>query len=490
MGYTVKRIVCGTEENAASSARTLSECNSGILYTADTDGDYIIECHARDRAGNVSRTIKRCFRIDTTPPGLKLEGVSDKACLSSDAAIRITACDNYEDGYNVSLKGTLKSGEGSRELKLADYKTEGLISSNTYYFKTDGDYELSVEVKDGAGNISRDEIAFSIDRTAPEISLLDGLSTSEKLVTNEPPVIRFRVYENNYRKSLVSYELKKAGSKEGDKDLRTSEWFMSNTTDEYSVQVEEEGSYELLINAVDGAGNMSSKTIVFTLDMTSPRIDYVENLNKKYVKCFKLPDNFNEYIKDQGEVSYRTYINSRNYDETEQIEEDGKYVLKVSAVDDAGNQTEKTVEFIVDGTLPRVVIDGMSDDGSVNKDGVITLSLYDEGDYFRSVKLNGEEMVTGEGQTTVEIPIADYGDYRIEVEAADMADNILTQTIEAKCANASPVEKGVSTVRTLKRSEKSGSNKGLRIFLIVMTVVVLGVSIVVFTLYSMKTSGN
>ena len=390
----------------------------------------------------------------------------------------------------MSLKGSVKTADGSRELKLADYKTDGLISTNTYYFKADGDYELSVEVKDKAGNSSRDDIAFTIDQTAPGITMLNGIGTADKLVTNEPPVIKFRVNEANYKTSLVSYELRKTGSKAGKKDLKSAEWFMSNVSDEYSVQVEEEGSYELLINAVDGSGNTSSKTIRFTLDMTGPTIDYVENLNRKYIKRFKLPDNFKEYIKDQGEVSYQTYINSRNYDETEQIEEDGKYVLKVSAIDEAGNQTEKTVEFIVDGTLPRVVIDGMADDGSVNKDGVITLSLYDEGDYFKSVKLNGDEMVTGEGQETVTITIPEYGDYRIEVEAADMADNILTQTIEAKCANASPVEKGVTTVRTLKQSEKSGSNKGLRIFLIIMTVAVLGGSIVVFTLYSMKTGGH
>jgi hypothetical protein len=158
-------------------------------------------------------------------------------------------------------------------------------------------------------------------------------------------------------------------------------------------------------------------------------------------------------------------------------------------VDDAGNQTEKTVEFIVDGTMPRIIIDGMADDGSVNKDGTIVLSLYDEGDYFKSVRLNGEEMVSAEGQETVEIPIPEYGDYKIDVEAADMADNILTQTIEAKCANASPVEKGVTTVRTLKQTEK-GSHKGLRVFLIVMTVLILGGSIVVFTLYNIKACGK
>ena len=489
VGYTVRRIICGTEETVVQSAKTLSECNEGVLFETDTDGDYVIECHAADRAGNESGIVKRSFRVDSTPPGLKLEGINNGACLRGDAALRITACDNYESGYCVNIKGTVKHEGTGKELKLADYRTEGLISSNTYLFKDDGDYELSIEVRDSAGNLCSDGIGFTIDRTAPKISLSDNINTSEELVTNEPPVIRFGVKESNYQSTLVSYELNSVYGNEKKAECKASEWFMNSASDEFSVLVEEEGSYELVINAVDGAGNTSSKTVRFKLDMTSPQIDYVENLNKKYIKKFKLPENFNEYIKDQGEVSYQTYINSRNYDETEQIEEDGKYVLKVSAVDDAGNQTEKTVEFIVDGTMPRIIIDGMADDGSVNKDGIIVLSLYDEGDYFKSVRINGEEMISAEGQETVEIPIPEYGDYKIDVEAADMADNILTQTIEAKCANASPVEKGVTTVRTLKQTEK-GSHKGLRVFLIIMTVLILGGSIVVFTLYNIKACGK
>ena len=97
-------------------------------------------------------------------------------------------------------------------------------------------------------------------------------------------------------------------------------------------------------------------------------------------------------------------------------------------------------------------------------------------------------MITSEKQKDVELKIQDYGDYTIEIEASDMADNILTQTIEAKCANAAPVEKGVSTIRTLKKNTKSGSNKGLRIFLIIMTVAVLAGSVIVYYLYSVRTA--
>ncbi len=488
VGYSVKRMVMGTEETIAASAMTLDELKGKELCLLDVDGDYVVECHASDRAGNTSRAIRKSFRVDTTAPGILLEGIMDKAVLNKEGALKITAFDNFEDGYNVSIKGTYKAQNGTSDLRLADYKTEGLVSSNTYYFKNDGEYELTVKASDSAGNTYEENLRFSIDRTPPLITMAEGLKIKDEMITNEPPTLNFRISENNYGTAKVFCDLKKRKGIKGFEPCKSPEWIMTGETDDFSITVEEEGSYELTVKAVDAAGNSSVKTMRFTLDMTSPQIDYIENLDRKYIKSFKLPGNFSEFIKDQNDVSYETYLNSMNYDEDEEVIEDGKYVLKVSAVDDAGNQTEKSVEFIVDGTMPRVVIDGMADDGSVNKDETIVLSLYDEGDYFRSVKLNGEEAVTGDRQTSVELVIPDYGDYEIDIEAADMADNILTQTIEAKCANAAPVAVGASTVRTLKQSEVRGSNKGLRVFLIIMTVLVLAGSVVVFCYYNNKES--
>ncbi|MCR5419918.1 MAG: Ig-like domain repeat protein [Lachnospiraceae bacterium] len=486
VGYTIKRILQGVEETIDCSAKTLSELLKEPLYTVPSDGDYIVECSATDRAGNKASVIKRSFRVDTTVPGLIFEGIGEGMVLSKGGALKVTAFDNFADGYKVSLKGCVSSGGQNTNLKLSEYKTDGLISSNTYYFKTDGDYSVDASVVDAAGNSYEDSISFSVDTTAPLITVLKSVNAKNDIITNEPPMLSFKITEKNYETADVSCVLKRGEASNYTELCKTPEWVMGQENEEFHISIEEEGSYELCVNARDAAGNTAGKTIRFVLDMTGPQIDYVDNLDRKYVKSFKLPDNFNEYIKDQGEVSYETYLNSMNYDENEEIEEDGKYVLKVSAIDDAGNQAEKTVEFIVDSTVPRVVIDGMGDDGSVNKDETIILSLYDEGDYFKSVKLNDVEYVTETGQTSVELSIPDYGSYEIYVEAADKAENVLTQTIEAKCANASPVDAGTSTIRTLKKSENNGSDKGLRIFLIIMTVVIFAGAIVVFFLYNYR----
>lgn len=488
VGYTIKRMYDGNEDVIESSAGTLADLKDKILFLAAQDGDYSVECRAVDAAGNTSPVIRRMFRVDTTPPGIDFEGQAQGSIMKDDVSLTVCAYDNFEDSYKVKVSGTVASRNGTSDLRLAEYRTEGRYSRNTYYFKADGEYDITVSVTDGAGNSYDDRISFTIDKTAPVIEITNGMSMKDATVTNVPPTVSFRIRENNYETASVSCRLKKKDGESGSGISQSPEWIMDGEVSEFSLTIEEEGEYELEVKVSDAAGNSAVKTIKFTLDMTKPEIEYIENLNKKYVKSFKLPENFSEYIRDNGEVDYKAYINSMNYDEGQEISEDGRYILKVSAVDDAGNQSEKSVEFIVDSTLPRVVIDGMADDGSVNKDDLLVLSLYDEDDYFTSVKLNGEEMVTQEKQKDVELKIPDYGDYTIEIEASDMADNILTQTIEAKCANAAPVAKGVSTMRTLKQSGKSGSNKGLRIFLIIMTVAVLAGAVVVYYLYSVRTA--
>ncbi len=485
VAYKVLRITEGNEETAVSSAATLADINDKAVYCAEQDGNYRIECRAVDAAGNESPTVKRSFRVDTSAPSIGFGGIGAGEVLRNDGELKIDVSDNFADDCKVDLSGSVSSKNGSRDLKMAGYRLNGRNSSNTYYFKTDGEYSINVRAEDKAGNTAEENISFVIDKTSPVVDITGGYKSSDEMVLNSPPTFTFRITEENYETASVTCELKRTDA-DAPGTGETPEWTMSSAVSEFSLTVDKEGSYELNVRATDKAGNMGGKSLKFVLDTTKPEIDYVDDLNRKYLKSFSLPDNFVDYIKDSSSVDYRAYVNSENYDEGSRIEEDGKYVLKIIAVDDAGNQAEKTVEFIVDGTAPRVVIDGMADDGSVNKDDVLVMSLYDEEDYFTSVKLDGVELVTEDKQKTLELTIQDYGEHTIEIEASDMADNVMTQTIEAKCANSSPVEKGAATVRTLKQNERPGKNKGIRILLIALTVLILAGSVVVYCIYSTR----
>ncbi|MCR5602639.1 MAG: Ig-like domain repeat protein [Lachnospiraceae bacterium] len=486
--YNVMKKMGESEEQVADSTCSLREAIESEIFNADSQGDYTVNVSAADQAGNESVPMTVRFRVDRTAPSICFEEIGEGYILRTEGVLKINVSDDFADAYRVTVKGSVDNGRGTRDLKPGDYRVEGCFSSNTYDFSEDGTYRITVEAEDEAGNGSEESIGFVIDRTPPVVQILNGYEMQEEIITNEPPTISFSVTESNYETAMVVCDLKKR-TDNGLEQVRAPEWVMDGEKSQFSITIDEEGSYELNVRVTDMAGNISGKTIRFTLDTTKPEIDYVDTLDKKYVKSFRLPDNFADYVKDESGVEYNTYLNSANYDGEKEVNEDGKYILKITAVDDAGNQAEKTVEFIVDGTQPRIVVDGMADDGSVNKGDVLILSLYDEEDYFISVKLNGEEMMKDEKQDTVEFPIPDYGDYVIEVQASDMAENVITQTIEAKCANAIHTDAGDTAVKTIKKGKGMGRN-GVRILIVSLTVIMIAAFAAVYFIYVHKFAGR
>ena len=417
VAYTVKRIMDGNETIIEEATKTLTECKNSVMIDTSENGYYVLECHANDLAGNGSKVMRKSFKIDTEKPVVSFAGVENNAVVGNDVDLAIAVADNFPDELQVEMSGYVENANGTDKLHLAEYKIEGQNSTNTYYFTEDGDYTVEVSVVDEAGNEESNEISFSVDKTAPQISVSKGIDFGEYLVTNSPPTIGFKIQEKNFETSAIVCELRKKSDKDTMELYSTPDWVMNGEKSEFSVTVSEEGEYVLNVSVADAAGNVASKSVNFTLDMTSPTIDYLDEINQKYVKSFKFPGNFDDYIDDETEVSYETYLNSMNFDKDEVINEDGKYILKVQAVDGAGNEAEKTVEFIVDNTVPKVVVEGMDKDGNVNKDEPIVLSLYDEGDYFASVKVGDEEFVTDEKQERVEVNIPDYGNYEISIKA-------------------------------------------------------------------------
>lgn len=168
-------------------------------------------------------------------------------------------------------------------------------------------------------------------------------------------------------------------------------------------------------------------------------------------------NNISVLIKE-GEVYYtnRTYLNTRNYNEKEEIVQDGKYILTVEAEDAAGNMSEKTIEFIVDRTLPRIIVSGLREDGTVGKGEKVILRLFDEQDRFVQVLLNGAEQVIDEENQQVILPMEAYGDYKITVKAIDPAENELTQIIDMSCALAVNPFEGYKVIEKTIRQEEEG----------------------------------
>lgn len=415
------------------------------------DGNYYILCYAMDAAGNSSNIEKVSFRIDGTPPRVQLEGVTGGADYQEGRLVSVCVEEAFFEDCRVDINAKRYTPGYEEKVSLPTWRMGGNNSVGSYYFEDDGDYVITVRATDAAGNETGREIRFRVDCHAPSL-LIQGLS--EKKVTNQPPKLIFRIGELFYDTTQIQCQLIKKSKNGVYVPIGLPEWKLDKGEEEFLLEIKEEGNYALRAVAEDRAGNFTQEQLFFTLDYTPPIIGYLDTLHQKYLKGFRLPADFSTKILDISTVSYKAYLNMRNFLPQEEIKQDGKYILRVEAVDEAGNTAEKTIAFIVDRTAPRIVVNGMRQNGTIDKNEEITLRLYDEEDTFTSVLLDGVEQTLYEENKKAVLTFEEYGEHKVTVNATDPAQNELTQEILMSCKfAASPFENYQVMERTVKQEE-------------------------------------
>ena len=151
------------------------------------------------------------------------------------------------------------------------------------------------------------------------------------------------------------------------------------------------------IQVVDQAGNASS-LLSFTIDRTKPNItvtlpgngdflrrtftitgtanDDQTSVKKVLVTITKLNDDGTETVKvDDERATYDAGAGTYTFDVIRSMHlEDGNYVVKVIAVDAAGNRKAKSVHFSVDNTKPVAAITSPAAGSSVNTGDAFTVT--------------------------------------------------------------------------------------------------------------------
>lgn len=108
-----------------------------------------------------------------------------------------------------------------------------------------------------------------------------------------------------------------------------------------------DGTHKLVVKAVDKAGNETKYEAEFTIDKTAPEIT-VEGVQDG----FKYEKEVTPVVKTNEKTSVLTVtLDGKAYD-GKAVNTDGKHELKVTAVDLAGNKSEKTVTFTVNMPKP------------------------------------------------------------------------------------------------------------------------------------------
>ena len=463
-----------------------------------SEGIYDVTTFSYDDSGNYSDVYRSCFAVDAKAPELSFENVVPGNIYNSDVTLYACVREMFFDGAYAEIRATLTDLQGTRDLALSPYELAARNSKNLYTFSEEGVYHITFRASDSAGHECFKECEFTIDKSAPVFNINIGNMSSDSFDMNklqalsEKPKISVSAYDlaSEYVAKVVLYRNEKEN---GYKEVENSDIVSIGKNTEFEMDVPYEGEYTLKAVFVDGANNTSEESISFIVDENPPVIGYINDFNEKYLKYFSLPKEFSDYITDMTNVRYKAYLNSKEVNSAK-IEKDGKYILQIVAEDEAGNISEERAAFIVDSTVPKIVVSGLADNGQVAKDDSVKLTLLDDDDYFKSVQINGE-VVAIDNDKEVNVKASDYGDYDISVVASDYAGNEVTEVIKMQCAmSANPftIKIDKSDIETLTKTDDEiresffDKNRNIVMLIIGGLVAATGVIFGVFSFVDMR----
>ncbi len=208
---------------------------------------------------------------------------------------------------------------------------------------------VTVVLYDRAGNISQKDIMIKSDIG----KLISGKEKEE--ADNEAPEIDikgfedFKVYEGTV--TILSYA--------SDDDLdpektvlnierrgMEGEVLQEMSARPGSITVREEGNYKVILHGEDRSGNVSEKSGYFTIDKNGPGLMDFSSLDKKTFTSVSFTDDPRNSIQDYSFVTSSLTLSGKKYDGSK-VTKPGRYILKMSAVDEAGHRSEEKAEFII-----------------------------------------------------------------------------------------------------------------------------------------------
>ncbi|EAA9802295.1 Ig-like domain repeat protein [Salmonella enterica subsp. enterica serovar Molade] len=463
------RVVVQVMHNGVSEEIELSHHNGSWLFTPGNtwaDGSYTLTVKVEDKAGNTSYSAPLTVVIDTQ---IAIDGVE----LVNDSGVK---GDNMTNDDRPHFRVTVPTDVNEVRLSIDGgnswvQATPGVAGSWEYIWPADladGQYTLTVEATDNAGNTVTKTIDFAVDTTlsVPVIVLNSADDTGvqgDNMTNSTQPTFALQHIDDDAVRVTVSVEhggvittfdaTKDAG---GWTFTPSPSW-----TD---------GDYTLSVSVEDKAGNTShSASLTVTVD-TQIAIDNIELVNDSGIPNDNLTNNVRPHFRvtvpaDVNEVRLsidggKTWVTAAQ--NTAGVWEyiwpddvtDGSHTVTVEAIDEAGNKATQTLDFTIDTTLsvPTLSLDS-ADDSGIAGDNItnvktpgFTLNNIDT-DVSRvivEVMHNGIKQEVPLVQTGGQwrfAPTSDWadGDYILTVKVEDRAGNVkqsapLTVTVDTHIA--------------------------------------------------------
>ncbi|EMD7320429.1 non-fimbrial adhesin SiiE [Salmonella enterica] len=464
------RVVVQVMHNGVSEEIELSHLNGSWLFTPGNtwaDGSYTLTVKVEDKAGNTNYSAPLTVVIDTQ---IAIDGVE----LVNDSGVK---GDNMTNDDRPHFRVTVPTDVNEVRLSIDGgnswvQATPGVAGSWEYIWPTDladGQYTLTVEATDKAGNTVTKTIDFAVDTTlsVPVIVLNSADDTGvqgDNMTNSTQPTFALQHIDDDAVRVTVSVE-HGGVTTTFDATKGTGGWSFTPTG------AWADGDYTLSVSVEDKAGNTShSASLTVTVD-TQIAINNIELVNDSGIPNDNLTNNVRPHFQvtvptdvnvvrlsiDGGKTWFNATQNATpgvwDYIWPDDVA-DGGYTLTVEATDEAGNKTTQTLDFTIDTTLsvPTLSLDS-ADDSGIAGDNItnvktpgFTLNNIDT-DVSRvivEVMHNGIKQEVPLVQTGGQwrfAPTSDWadGDYILTVKVEDRAGNVkqsapLTVTVDTHIA--------------------------------------------------------
>ncbi|EBR1486988.1 Ig-like domain repeat protein [Salmonella enterica] len=464
------RVVVQVMHNGVSEEIELSHLNGSWLFTPGNtwaDGSYTLTVKVEDKAGNTNYSAPLTVVIDTQ---IAIDGVE----LVNDSGVK---GDNMTNDDRPHFRVTVPTDVNEVRLSIDGgnswvQATPGVAGSWEYIWPidlADGQYTLTVEATDKAGNTVTKTIDFAVDTTlSVPVIVLDSADDTgiqgDNMTNSTQPTFALQHIDDDAVRVTVSVE-HGGVTTTFDATKGTGGWSFTPTG------AWADGDYTLSVSVEDKAGNTShSASLTVTVD-TQIAINNIELVNDSGIPN----DNLTNNVRPQFQVTVPTDVNvvrlsidggktwfnatqgatpgAWDYIWPDDVA-DGGYTLTVEATDKAGNQTTQELDFTIDTTLsvPTLSLDS-ADDSGIAGDNItnvktpgFTLNNIDT-DVSRvivEVMHNGIKQEVPLVQTGGQwrfAPTSDWGDgdYILTVKVEDRAGNVkqsapLTVTVDTHIA--------------------------------------------------------
>lgn len=372
---------------------------------------------------------KESNEIDTAAPILSVLGVEDGQVVKGECNIEIESIeDNYEGGC-VSVQLQRSALGKNSQIPIDDYELMAVCDKRSISLKRDGEYDLHVRATDGCNNTCEVTKHFYIDNTSPDIKIT---GIGENNVASIPLQVNVCVREMFYEDANVDVLLSKKDAMGQFIQVMSKSYGMKASSDCITLPELTDGEYKMVVTSTDIGKNISRTEQVFKVDTISPIMGELSDIDGKYFDSFRLKKT--DYkISDLTKVNVTATLNGADITENDVIIGEGKYKLRLSAVDEAGNTSEREATFIIDHTPPQIVIEGVDRKGNLRFGKLVSVSLFDNEDMLKSVSYNGRNIAIKDNKAFVKID--SIGDLSLKISAKDDAGNEINREIRAYSHN-------------------------------------------------------